>query len=258
MACRRTVTLVSKTFRTIALEAWFETFFATLPAHVLDAWPEVGTWTRELHCVEHGSDHDKLPFQWDLRAFNRLRKLRLDFNPLVSNAMLLLRFAHPKHVAGNLQELELRVLKLAQERIWCGLCNICCLATFKEQPPQEIIYENYVGLPMHYGQFLADLEHLHTVCLTVGYGHGGNTSITENNENLWSGECDACMAMMYATDDFRVDWVERKKSQPRPPSLRRVEWRFNAAPVVTSWFAGGVMPPTSFHRCFDVAETQGP
>ena len=65
-----------------------------------------------------------------------------------------------------------------------------------------------------------------------------NTSI---NLNLWSGECDPCMAMKYDDDAFREKWVARKRrvglacgdgdngdsqKDVRPPKLRRVEYRF--------------------------------
>lgn len=107
--------------------------------------------------------------QWTLQAFRRLRKLRVDFDPSQSNAMLLMRFDHPRPIASHLQELEvydvswpspmvvrlvseafpaLRVLKMAQDLVWCGLCNTCRFATFKDHPPPEIVYEKTVGLPV--------------------------------------------------------------------------------------------------------------
>lgn len=124
---------------------------------------------RELHCVELGTDLQIRPVQWTLQAFRRLRKLRIDFDPSQSNAMLLMRFDHPRPIASHLQELEvhdvswpspmvvrlvseafpaLRVLKLMQDLVWCGLCNTCRFATFKDHPPPEIMYEKTVGLPV--------------------------------------------------------------------------------------------------------------
>lgn len=86
---------------------------------------------------------------------------------------------------------------------------------------------------VHYSHYLSALAHLHTVYLTVGYDLGGGSTLTEkNNISLWCGECDACMDIMYAMEDFRTDWVERKKIQLRPPSLRRVEWTFRPAAEV--------------------------
>ena len=124
---------------------------------------------RELHCIELGTDLQVLPVQWNLQSFRRLRKLRVDFDPIQSNGMLLLRFDYPRNIAAHIQELELfdiswpspgtlqimaqafpglRSLKLSQDLIWCGLCNICRFATFKDPPPPEIVYDKIVGLPV--------------------------------------------------------------------------------------------------------------
>lgn len=70
------------------------------------------------------------------------------------------------------------------------------------------------------------LTRLHTVQLTVAYGLGGLTSLS-NNDALWSGECDACMDMMFPSwDGFQAEWVQKKKNMERPPSLKCVHWRF--------------------------------
>ncbi|KAI0777667.1 hypothetical protein BD413DRAFT_467207 [Trametes elegans] len=241
------LTLTSRAMRQLALEAWFEVYYAQSPEDLLDVWPEMSLWTRELHCVELGTDTQILPVQWSLRAFRRLRKLRIDLDPRQSNAMLLMRFDHPRSVASNLQELEvhdiswpspmvmrfisdafpgLRVLKLSHDLIWCNLCNICRFATFKDHPPEEIVYDNFAGLPQHHAMFLMPLTQLHSVHFTIGYGLGGSTSISKSNNALWTGECDACMDIMYAGEGFQSDWVERKKVLERPPSLKRVHWRF--------------------------------
>ena len=221
---------------------------------------------RELHCVELGTDLQVLPVHWNLRAFHRLRKLRIDFDPMMSNTMLLMRFDYPKHIASGIQELEiydtswpspltirlivdafsgLRTLKLCQDLIWCSLCNICCFSTFRDHPPEEIIYDKIVGLPVsasvavmsrgltmliskgHYATYMRSLTNLEEVVLTISYGLGGHLLLSEDNANLWTGECDACMDMMYAEEDFRKDWVEKKTQTLRPPSLRFVKWRFH-------------------------------
>ena len=67
-------------------------------------------------------------------------------------------------------------------------------------------------------------------------------SNTNVNPNLWSGECDTCMVMMYDDDAFREKWVAWKRrvglacgdgdndggqKNLRPPKLRRVEYRFS-------------------------------
>ncbi|EJF63661.1 hypothetical protein DICSQDRAFT_178943 [Dichomitus squalens LYAD-421 SS1] len=241
------LTLASKVLRQLALEAWFEVYYVRTPDDLLHAWPEFELWTKELHCVELGTDLRILPVQWDFRAFHRLRKLRIDFDPMQSNAMLLMRFDHPRHIASQIQELEiydiswpspmaihliadafprLRTLKLSQDLMWCNLCNICRFSTFRDHPPEEITYDKSVGLPSHYATYLRPLIKLEDVVLTVGYGLGGSYSLSENNGILWTGECDACMDMMFSVGDFRQDWVEKKKTMMRPPSLKTVKWRF--------------------------------
>lgn len=42
----RPLTLASKTFRHIALELWFEAFFAVSPSQLIDVRPEIRAWTR--------------------------------------------------------------------------------------------------------------------------------------------------------------------------------------------------------------------
>ncbi|KZT02938.1 uncharacterized protein LAESUDRAFT_791098, partial [Laetiporus sulphureus 93-53] len=122
---------------------------------------------------------------------------------------------------------ELRVLRLSQKSIYCSLCNTCNVPAFKEEPPSLIVYTGGIGLPIHYNRFWAMLEHLHTVRITVGYEKDDDSQINKANENLWCSECDHCMAVMYADEGFRLDWVERKKNaQLRPLALQRVEWRF--------------------------------
>ncbi|KAI0635130.1 hypothetical protein C8Q77DRAFT_1277865 [Trametes polyzona] len=243
----RALTLASKTLRQLALEAWFEVYYARSPDDLLNVWPELSSWTREMHCVELDNDLQTKPVQWNYQAFRRLRKLRVDFSPVQPNTMLLMRFDHPRNIASQLQELELndlswpspmtmrliseafpslRVLKLTQDLIWCSLCNICRFATFKDHPPPEMVYEKVVGLPKYYAVYLMPLTQLHTVELTVSYGLEGQTSLSKNN-NMWTGECDACMDMMFTSwDGFREEWVEQKKSLERPPALKRVVWHF--------------------------------
>ncbi|RPD65459.1 hypothetical protein L227DRAFT_583381 [Lentinus tigrinus ALCF2SS1-6] len=228
------LTLTSRTCRRLALEGWFEVYFTHSPNDLLEAWPEFSTWTKELHCVEPGTDSQILPvMRWNLTLFHRLRKLRVDFEPSNPNAMLLLRFDYPRSIASQLQELELhdiswpspmpltvvagafhglRVFKMSQDLIWCDLCNICRFATFKDHPPEQIVYEKIVGLPSHYTTLLKRLIHLQTVVLTIGYGLGGS-------------ECDACMDMMYSSKEYCEERITRK-AVDRPPSLQSVIWRF--------------------------------
>ncbi|RDX54471.1 hypothetical protein OH76DRAFT_1340914 [Lentinus brumalis] len=239
--------LTSRICRRLALEGWFEVYFAHSPNDLLEVWPEVSIWTKELHCVELGKDSQILPvMQWNLMSFHRLHKLRVDFEPANPNAMLLLRFDYPRNIASQLQELELhdiswpspmsltvvanafhglRVLKMSQDLIWCDLCNICSFATFRDHPPEEIVYEKIVGLPTHYTTILKRLTRLQTVILTVGYGLGGSVSLADNNNMMWSGECDACMDVMYSSMEYCEERIARK-AMDRPPSLQSVFWRF--------------------------------
>ncbi|KAI0717409.1 hypothetical protein C8T65DRAFT_571819 [Cerioporus squamosus] len=241
------LTLSSRDCRRIALEGWFEVYFAHTPHDLIEVWPEFSIWTKELHCVELGTDSQILPvMQWNLMPFHRLRKLRVDFESANPNAMLLLRFDYPRNIASQLQELELhdiswpspmpltvvanafhrlRVLKMYQDLIWCDLCNICSFATFRDPPPEKIVYTKIVGLPTHYTTILKRLTHLQTVILTVGYGLGGSVSLAENNDMMWSGECDACMDVMYSSKEYCEERIARKAID-RPPSLQSVIWRF--------------------------------
>ncbi|KAI0674280.1 hypothetical protein C8Q78DRAFT_1067363 [Trametes maxima] len=242
------LSLTSKVLRQLSLEAWFEVYYAQSPEDLSNGWPEFSTWTRELHCVELGTDLRVRPVvQWDMRTFRRLRKLRVDFDPKQSNAMLLTRFDQPPTIASQLQELELhdiswpspmiirfigqtfsglRVLKMAQDLAWCSLCNTCCFATFKDPPPEEIMYDKVVGLPRHYATFLASLSQLEFIHLTVSYGLGGSISLSSCNDVLWTGECDACMDIMFESADYKRGWAERKATIERPPFLKSVRWRF--------------------------------
>ncbi|KAI0646291.1 hypothetical protein C8Q79DRAFT_659507 [Trametes meyenii] len=251
------LTLASRVLRQLTLEAWFEVYYARSPQDLSNGWPEFSVWTRELHCVELGTDLRIRPvIQWDMRAFCRLRKLRVDFDPKQSNAMLLTRFDQPPTIVSLLQELEihdiswpspmitcfigqtfpkLRILKMTQDLSWCSLCNTCCFATFKDHPPEEIVYDKIVGLPRHYTTFLASLSQLETVHITISYGLGGSISVSSGNDAFWSGECDACMDMMFESTDYKKEWVKKKKTMERPPSLKSVRWRFrnkNAEDVV--------------------------
>jgi len=239
------LTLSFKVFRLLTLEAWFEVYVAKRPADLLEfsLFPDIPMWARELRCVDrdHSVHQDGPP--WDLHNFRRIHKLRLDVDPVDYSYHLSFL-----HVPSTLRELELhdhpdpspmvmqaiaqrfpelRVLRLWQNTIWCGLCYTCNVASFKDSPPSLIAYNNGAGLPNHYGKFLAPLKKLHTVELIVGYDKDGQFSVDAHNENLWSGECDQCMSLMYADEHFRAGWVDKKKDvQLRPPSLSRVEWRF--------------------------------
>ncbi|KAK0199805.1 hypothetical protein DFS33DRAFT_1267752 [Desarmillaria ectypa] len=250
--------LVSKAYRDIALEAWFSKLYVkdykdTFPdGHLL---PEVFTkWTSELHCVQLPPTLANPIQDWYIDGFTRLKKIRLDWFRDNDQWNVELRFSCAK--ASGVTELDLRdvlwpspmvlrgisrsfsalrVLRLRQLQIWCGLCNTCSIARFKDPCPTKIVYENGLGLPGHYPKVLSCLGQLEYVYLSIGVLSSGTTILTDgnDNENMWTGECDSCMASMYSDEEFRRRWVEKKKNIPReekPPLLKRVEWSFWAAP----------------------------
>ncbi|GLB40976.1 hypothetical protein LshimejAT787_0901910 [Lyophyllum shimeji] len=224
-------------------------------------FPGVAGRVRELHCVQTETRKTSI---WDLRSLKHLSKIRLDWHP---RSMLLPRYTDRAdrlpfaHVASSVIELEVRglpwpspltfcnihhifpdlnVLRLQQERIWCGLCHTCSVARFRSPGPGKIVYEAGVGLPMHYAQTFSALQRLHTVFITIPDFGGGSTTLKEGgefNKYLWAGECDRCMEVMYEDDAFRDSWVARKKGLSctdkdsakavyvPPPALKRVEWR---------------------------------
>ena len=53
----------------------------------------------------------------------------------------------------------------------------------------------------------------------------GQTTLDRDNRYLWAGECEACMEVLYDDEEFITDLIDRKKkADPRPPALKRVEW----------------------------------
>ena len=74
--------------------------------------------------------------------------------------------------------------------------------------------------------YLKDLVHLESMTLSIAYGLGGTTSLRKNNDTLWTGECDACMDMMYNMDDFLDEWKDQKTRIQRLPALKAVKWQF--------------------------------
>lgn len=262
--------LVSKAYRDVALEAWFSKLYTkdykdTFPAgHLL---PDIFTkWTSELHCVQLPPTLANPIQDWYINGFTRLKKIRLDWlsikytpqRPLSGSRdndqwNVELRFSRAK--ASGVTELDLRdvlwpspmvlrgisrsfsalrILRLRQLQIWCGLCNTCSIARFRDPCPTKIVYKNGLGLPGHYPKALSCLRQLEYVYLSIGVLSSGTTILADgsDNENMWTGECDSCMTSMYSDEEFRQKWVEKKKSIPReerPPSLKTVEWSFWAA-----------------------------
>jgi len=170
------LTLVSKVFREIALEAWFQTF--ALPAsefHLCEEWlptiPGVLSWTRTLHWItpyemSHGLGLGFFSREMDLTMFTHLRKVQFDAIPYddAYDAIRTLGKVPPTvhefemryHLRPSPDQLvhmpdgfpNLQVLDLHQERAWCSLCNTCNLLHLDEIPPSSVTYNNGDGLPV--------------------------------------------------------------------------------------------------------------
>ncbi|TFK34615.1 hypothetical protein BDQ12DRAFT_726667 [Crucibulum laeve] len=252
----------SKTSRDLVLQAWFSRLFIQLPSdisYIHEHFFELSGWTRELHCVQTESQKVDV---WNLAGFERLSSIRLDWLPLTmiphaysNEATEGLPFLH---VPSSVVELDirglpwpspacftfvarnfpdLRILRMRQKRIWCGLCHTCSMASFLLPGPVVINYENGLGLPIHYATILSSLENLEAVYITIAYRASGNTVLDgendDSNPDLWVGECDRCMEIMYEDKEFREKWVSRKKRlnedeqiDIRPPALKKVVWKF--------------------------------
>ncbi|KAJ6618121.1 hypothetical protein B0H10DRAFT_1266101 [Mycena sp. CBHHK59/15] len=228
------LSLVSKTYRTLALEAWFRVLFITSPADLLflqHSLPEVRTsWAQELHCVRKtGLD------PWDLDNFKRLKTIRLDwpsphvldpdgnlqnypFVNLPANIVVLdirgLTWPSPfVFQAITLAFSDLRILRLDQHKVWCGLCHTCSTVKLAEPIPHKLAYQDGLGLPVHYARSLSPLQHLHTISIKMPVWPGTHICLNPNDpgKELWTGECDRCVGIMYDDEAFRERWTERKR-----------------------------------------------
>ncbi|KAJ6598371.1 hypothetical protein DFH09DRAFT_1131640 [Mycena vulgaris] len=267
-----------KTFRALALEAWFRVLFMRSPvdlSFLQNNLQEIrSSWTREIHCV--ANYHWQLDKQtqsdiaWDLAGFRQLKIIRLD-----CPSIIVIERSGEHHqrfpflnIPASVMELDLRdlswpspfvfqaitatfpelkILRLSQRRVWCGLCHTCSSVRFVEPVPPKLVYKEGLGLPMHYALALAPLRHLHTVNIAMPYTNGTNIHLNPKNpaEDLWSGECDGCVGIMYADADFRERWIARKRGillpdpggkasdrlYTKPPALETVEWAFCSSEV---------------------------
>ncbi|KAG6856870.1 hypothetical protein H0H87_012687 [Tephrocybe sp. NHM501043] len=219
-------------------------------------FPDIGGgMSRELHCVQTNTRKSSI---WDLGGLKNLKKIRLDWLSAYmaphygsNNSADRLPFTHAPlsivevdirgvpwpspNVFLNIHAIfpNLNVLRLWQQRIWCGLCHTCCVARFSSPGPEKIVYEGGGGLPMHYARVLRDSQHLHTIYITIADFGDGKTSLRpDNNPYAWAGECDSCMEIMYEDETFRTQWVAKKKGLTdkdgyiAPPVLTKVEWNF--------------------------------
>ncbi|KAF9465942.1 hypothetical protein BDZ94DRAFT_1158922 [Collybia nuda] len=263
------LTLTCKAYRALSLEFWFHTFFLQLPADIPLAhimFPDLKKkWTRYIHCVQTDSKYTSI---WNLQGFGCLSTIRLDWLsprmmphhgsddpadrlpftnvPSSVNELDIRGLPWPSplvfHNIGGILP-ELKVLKMRQPKIWCGLCHTCSVVRFRSPGPKIIVYEGGLGLPMHYARVFRTLQHLHTVYITIADFGSGSTIVSaeaDKNQHFWTGECDRCMYVMYEDAGFRDRWVARKRGiilegheketvYIRPAALKRVEWRFWAA-----------------------------
>jgi hypothetical protein len=170
------LSLTSRTYRALVLEAWFRTLYVESPKDlefVRCCWPEVGPrWTRHLHCIQTFSS----PFSqiWDLSCFLHLSSIRLDWlspflmqsfhSPLTKSGMPFFKFSSsvehldlrglPWPTPEVLQNIpctpglgHLKTLKLKQDTTWCGLCGGFYRIRFKDKP-NGLVYEGGYGLPV--------------------------------------------------------------------------------------------------------------
>ncbi|KAG6828634.1 hypothetical protein H0H92_007226 [Tricholoma furcatifolium] len=244
------LTLASKAYRYIALNAWFQSLFVTSPSDIVEfkaMFPDIGR-VKELHCVQLNARKISV---WNFCELKHVAKIRLDWlsrgnmSPHYGshNTADRLPFVHAPptvkeldirgipwpdpHVFVNIDFIfpQLEVLRLRQPKIWCCLCNTCSIARFRSPGPETITYSGGRGLP--------DLQYLHAVYITIGdFGEGKTSLNREHNPHFWIGECDSCMDIMYEDESFREQWVARKKGltakdgHVAPPALVKVEWNF--------------------------------
>ncbi|KAH9923530.1 uncharacterized protein B0H18DRAFT_465037 [Fomitopsis serialis] len=252
------LTLVSKVFREIVLEAWFQTYVMYIPKlHLSEEWlstiPGVVSWTRILHCIVPyqmigGVANGFFNSEMDLTMFTHLRKVQFDAHPY-EDAYVATRTLRLGIVLPTVLEFELRyhlrpspdqlvhmpnvfpnlqVLDLHQERAWCSLCDTCNILHLDQVPPSSVTYNNGDGLPKLYNRHLASLPHLRTVRLSAAYTLDGEVCLQELS-TPWRGECGECTARFLTDEDFTPEWEAQNKAEPHPPSLREVVWTFAPA-----------------------------
>jgi len=126
---------------------------------------------------------------------------------------------------------KLETLKLAQQNIWCGMCNTCSFVSFDTRTDQRLTYGRGDGLPLMYARLLAPLNYLHTVIIDCPVFFGDVPFHPFSETINWSGECGWCMSNIQEDPDFQLAWVTKKQTAEdkdvplkRPPSLRQVIW----------------------------------
>jgi hypothetical protein len=171
-----TLSLTSRTYCALVLEAWFCTLYIESPEdleYVKCYWPEVGArWTRHLHCIQTYSGSLSL---WDLSCLLHLSSIRLDwFSPIltisfyspISKSCILPFF----NFSSSVEHLDLRglswptsealqniphtpglgylkTLRIMRDTAWCGRCGGFPSVQLKDRPT-GVVYEGGYGLPV--------------------------------------------------------------------------------------------------------------
>ncbi|KDR70233.1 hypothetical protein GALMADRAFT_255116 [Galerina marginata CBS 339.88] len=250
----------SRAFRLLCLESWFRRLYLRSALDILTIdqyFPALkSTWCRHFHCVQT-KDPYKTIFAWDLSGFQQLSSLRVDW--LSRKSTFRDDFTPFLNVESRILEVDIRgvkypspmvlksltcafvhlvTLKLDFPRIWCGLCHTCILVRFPSPPPTSLKYEGGLGLPVHYSRALFSLNEIEEVIIRLpdfGFGLPSPGLSAHSNDNLWVGECDRCMSLMYDDEEFRKRWIARKRGldsagvrrdNTTPPRLKKVQWNF--------------------------------
>jgi len=245
------VSLVCHVLRRATLKAWFRTLCVRDKSDLLAIqrdWPELHRWVRAFVCIFPDPNDD---VGWDLGGFDYLDAICVQMSTGVHDYPFTRFINVPQSVetldltgmaeAGPMQMRAvaetfptIRTLKMQPLYTWCGLCNTNEFSSFSGEVPSLLVYEGGIGLPMHFGKFLAPLTALETFCITTVYDEHmilGDAQSPYNeigkNENIWVGECQSCMRFLYPDDVFREGWVAKKKEpEVRLPVLKKVEWAF--------------------------------
>lgn len=131
---------------------------------------ELTLGNRVIHCVQTDSKYVSI---WNLQEFECLSTIRLDWmsprmmpyhgsdNPTdrlpftnVSSSITELDIRGlpwpSPLVFHNIGELlpELKILRMQQHKIWCGLCHTCSVVRFRSPGPKSVVYEGGLGLPV--------------------------------------------------------------------------------------------------------------
>ncbi|KAJ6466795.1 hypothetical protein C8R45DRAFT_838729, partial [Mycena sanguinolenta] len=224
------LSVASRTYRTLALEAWFRVLFTNLQWTSFFFSTTYKMKFREMHCVSTGQPLSNL---WDLASFCRLQIIRLDcpsiryhkfpFGNVPSTVTDLelrgMNWPSP-YVFHAVTEAfpQLQSLRLSQPKTWCGLCHTCSKVKFAGVVPPKLVYGGGLGLPIHYARALSPLQHLRSVSIAVPYSRGIHIHLdpSDSGRDLWSGECDRCVGIMYEDDTFRERWTARKRGTLLP------------------------------------------